>query len=111
MAKKARKAVIRSAKNRTARPKNAVKKVKLAVKPARQFKKNHAWAVLGLIFSLLGLLLIYFKWYPGLIFSILAIIFAENQKKILHSKMNALGMLLGILGFILYMIYSCGVVC
>ncbi|MBW3003044.1 hypothetical protein KY328_04465 [Candidatus Woesearchaeota archaeon] len=113
--RKARKSVKKTSKKTAPKRKPVRATVRAApvkAAPVRKFKQNHAWAVLGLIFAILALVLIWYQWYPGLIFSVLAIVFAENQKNILHSKMNAFGMVLGIIGFILYVLLSCaGFVC
>ena len=66
MAKKRKPAKRKKATKKRAAPKRRkvrrVRKVPLKVAPTKKFKQNHAWAVLGLLFSLLGLGLIYYKW-------------------------------------------------
>ncbi|MEA3429906.1 MAG: hypothetical protein U9R08_01400 [Nanoarchaeota archaeon] len=98
----ARKKARKSAAKRPARRKASVR----VSKPANKFKQNHAWGLLGLLFSLVSLVLVYYKGVQsGLILAILAIVFCENQKNIWHSNINAWGTVLGILAVVLHLVF------
>lgn len=91
-------------KRRPARRKR-VSRAKVSASAQRKFKKNHAWGVLGLLFALISLGLLYFRAVQsGVVLALLAVVFCENQKNIWHSKINVWGTILGILAFVLHLV-------
>jgi len=67
-------------------------------------KPTHAWGIAGLIAGIIGLLLLFLAPTIGIPFSIAAVVFSMIQKKYESTGAATAGLVLGILGIILYVI-------
>lgn len=67
-------------------------------------KPTHAWGIAGLIAGIIGLLLLFLAPNIGILFSITAVVFSVIQKKYGSTGVTTAGLVLGIIGIILYVI-------
>ena len=69
-------------------------------------KPTHAWGIAGLIAGIIGLLLLLFAPSIGILFSITAVVFSVIQKKYESTGAATAGLVLGIIGIILYVLIA-----
>lgn len=67
-------------------------------------KPTHAWGIAGLATGLIGLLLLLLAPNIEIIFSITAVVFSLIQKRYESTGVATAGLILGIIGIILYVI-------
>ncbi|MHC1598507.1 MAG: hypothetical protein ACXQS3_03960 [Candidatus Methanofastidiosia archaeon] len=67
-------------------------------------KPTHAWGIAGLAMGIIGLLLLFLVPNIGILFSIAAAVFSVIQKKYESTGAATIGLVLGIIGIILYVI-------
>ena len=67
-------------------------------------KPTHAWEIAGLIMGIIGLLLVFFAFQASIVFFILAAVFSMIQKKYESTNAATVGLIIGIIGIILYVI-------
>ena len=67
-------------------------------------KLTHAWGIAGLVTGIIGLLLLLLAPNIGILFSITAVIFSLIQKRYESTGVATAGLILGIIGIILYVI-------
>ena len=67
-------------------------------------KLTHAWGIAGLTTGIIGLLLLLLAPNIGILFSIAAVIFSLIQKRYKSTGVATAGLILGIIGIILYVV-------
>lgn len=67
-------------------------------------KPTHTWGIAGLVTGIIGLLLLLLAPNIGILFSIAAVIFSLIQKRYESTGAATAGLILGIIGIILYVV-------
>jgi len=67
-------------------------------------KPTHVWGIAGLIAGIIGLLLLFFAFNIAILFSIAAVVLSVIQKKYESTNVATIGLVLGLIGIILYVI-------